>query len=208
MEIKKLSKSDIKRKKDTRLLYDSCFTSDCKELVDYYYDVLIQRNEIFVIEDNDEIISMIHLNPYLYNICGEIMQVHYLFAIATRSEYRHKGYMMQLLNATTQYLKSLNEPFCYLMPEEPLCEKIYNKFGFNRLCNFTYDKFSKDEFDIFPVRNDEFNNLMLKEQFFLINDSIEYSEHLKRQIVLVKLLNDKYDFEYLKEKKVCFCNEM
>ena len=61
-----------------------------------------------VAREGDEILSMIHLNPYVYNICGDIKNVHYLVAIATKKEHRGKGLMASCMNKAVEYLKSLN----------------------------------------------------------------------------------------------------
>ena len=73
---------------------------------------------------------MVHMNPYEYSIFGKDYNIHYLVAIATEKEYRGKGHMTMLLNATIDYLKKLNEPFCYLVPEKNSIEMYYNRFGF------------------------------------------------------------------------------
>ena len=49
----------------------------------------------------------------------------------------------------------------------PELESMYNKLGFYEICNYTFDKFSNDKYDIYPVRNDEFNTLIKKEQELL-----------------------------------------
>lgn len=208
MKIIRLGKNDIEKKKVTRSLYESCFPYDSKELVDYYYDSLIKRNEIYIIEENNKIISMIHLNPYLYYVSGKIVTIHYLFAIATDNAYRKRGYMKLLLNETIEYLKSINEPFCYLQPEDLNLENIYEKFGFFVLCNYTFDKFSNDSYDVFPVRDSEFIKLMEKEQYFLSKDPPEYIKTLRQRKIMVRVLDDNIDIEKLKQKKAYFCNEI
>ena len=76
MQIKILHKDDIKEKLKTRELYEENFDIGDKDFVDYYYQTIIKRNEVAVMEDNGNIISMVHLNPYEYNICGNIKTIH------------------------------------------------------------------------------------------------------------------------------------
>ena len=207
MEFKIYDKNDIKEKLQTKQLYMACFPYDDEEYLDYYYSVLIKRNVVCVIEEDNKIISMLHLNPYEYNVCGDITNVHYIYAIATDENYRNKGYMKKLLQFAISYLKTLNEPFCYLAPEKPELESMYNKLGFYKICNYTFDKFSNDKYDIYPVRNDEFNTLIKKEQELLEEETEEYIEALKKRVILAYPLIDKYSIEYLRTKKIYICNE-
>ena len=141
MELRVYRENDINEKLKTRNLYEECFPNDSKRLVDYYYSVLVKRNIVLTLEDHGAVISMIHLNPYLYSICGVKTYIHYLFAIATTEEHRHKGYMTKLIDDAITYLSKTNEPFCYLEPEFPELEELYKKFGFYKICNYTFDKF-------------------------------------------------------------------
>ena len=208
MKLKIYKENDIENKLRTRKLYEECFPNDSERLVDYYYSVLIKRNIILTLEYDYIVISMIHLNPYLYSICGEETNIHYLFAIATKQEYRYRGFMKSLINEAITYLQDFKEPFCYLAPECPELEKFYNKYGFYKICNFTFDKFSKDQYDIFPIRNDEFNDMMKEEQSFLDEDPIDYLDGLKNRIVLGKPLRDDISLDFLKSKRICICNEV
>lgn len=208
MQLKVYRENDINQKLKTRNLYEECFPNDSKRLVDYYYSVLARRNIILTLEDQDKIVSMIHLNPYLYSVCGEKTNIHYLFAIATKEEYRHKGFMKELINEAISYLSKTNEPFCYLAPEFPELEELYKKFGFYKICNYTFDKFSKDDYDIFPIRNDEFNAMMREEQSFLSEDPEDYIEGLKKRVVLGRILKKDISIDFLLSKKIYVCNEV
>ena len=149
MQIKILKKDDISEKLRTRSLYERNFDISDIDYIDYYYDVIIRRNEIVVLlDDNDNIISMVHLNPYLYNILGVEQLVHYFVAIATETQYRKMGYMNKVLAAAFDYLYNLKEPFCFTMPIDSNIKKIYERQGFEVLCPFTIKKTSKQKIKI------------------------------------------------------------
>lgn len=111
----------------TRKLWEEIFTEDTTEFLDYYYSVKIRDNEIYVIEDDDEIVSMLHLNPYKMRVGNQICQTHYVVAVATDERYRKQGLMRQLLNHAMQVMTDRGEPFTFLMPAS---EEIYKPFGF------------------------------------------------------------------------------
>ncbi len=111
----------------TRELWEKVFTEDTPKFLDYYYSVKTAENEIYVIEEENKIVSMLHLNPYQMRICKEIYQTHYIVAVATDENYRKRGYMARLLNHAMQVMQDRGEPFTFLMPA---AEAIYKPFGF------------------------------------------------------------------------------
>ena len=117
----------------TRKLWERVFKEDTVEFLDYYYSVKTLENEIYVIEEDGEIVSMLHLNPYQMRIGNDIFQTHYIVAVATDENYRKRGYMATLLNYTMQVMKDRGEPFTFLMPA---AEAIYKPFGFE----FVYEQ--------------------------------------------------------------------
>ena len=117
----------------TRKLWEKVFKEDTVEFLDYYYSVKTLENEIYVIEEDGEIVSMLHLNPYQMRIGNDIFQTHYIVAVATDENYRKRGYMATLLNYTMQVMKDRGEPFTFLMPA---AEAIYRPFGFE----FVYEQ--------------------------------------------------------------------
>lgn len=124
MEVRKLDREEHIR---TRKLWEEIFTEDTPEFLDYYYSVKTADNEIYVIEDCGEIVSMLHLNPYQMRIGEQIHQTHYIVAVATDERYRKQGLMRQLLNHAMQVMADRGEPFTFLMPAS---EAIYKPFGF------------------------------------------------------------------------------
>ena len=125
MELRKLQTEEHIK---TRALWEAIFTEDSKEFVDYYYAVKAPENEIYVIEQDGRIVSMIHLNPYAMRIGKSIYETHYIVGVATDERYRRRGYMATLLRHALQVMESRGEPFTFLMPAS---EAIYKPFGFS-----------------------------------------------------------------------------
>ena len=124
MEIRKLRKEEHDC---TRALWEEIFPEDTKEFLDYYYSAKVAENEIYVIEEDDRIVSMLHLNPYQMRVKEQIYQTHYIVAVATDVKYRRRGYMAALLNHVMKIMQERGEPFTFLMPAS---EAIYKPFGF------------------------------------------------------------------------------
>lgn len=130
MKLRKLRPEEHIR---TRRLWEEIFTEDTPEFLDYYYTVKTKDNEIYVIEEEGEIVSMLHLNPYQMRIRNKIYQTHYIVAVATDKRYRKRGLMRQLLNHSMMVMADRGEPFTFLMPA---AEAIYKPFGFE----FVYEQ--------------------------------------------------------------------
>ena len=124
MKVRKLRQEEHIR---TRKLWEEIFTEDTPGFLDYYYSVKTSDNEIYVIEDDGEIVSMLHLNPYQMRVEDKIYHTHYIVAVATDERYRHQGLMRQLLNHVMQLMADRGEPFTFLMPAN---DAIYKPFGF------------------------------------------------------------------------------
>ncbi len=142
---RKVRKLQIEEHIRTRKLWEEVFVEDTPEFLDYYYSVKINDNEIYVIEDESEIISMIHLNPYQMRVKDKIYKTHYIVAVATKENYRKKGLMRLLLNHVMQVMADRGEMFTFLMPAD---EAIYKLFGFEYVYEQRQDKiFGKCSFD-------------------------------------------------------------
>ncbi len=115
----------------TRALYEQAFPEDSKEFISYYYEYKCRDNAGYVIVENEQIISMMHLNPYRIQWkCGKIwktLQIFYIVAVATEEIYRRQGYMNALMEQMMAQCRNMNIPYIVLLPVNPA---IYEPFGF------------------------------------------------------------------------------
>lgn len=111
----------------TRSLWTRVFEEDSEEFLDYYYSEIAENNEIYVIETEGAIRSMIHLNPYTLKVGKKELESRYIVAVSTDAMYRHKGYMTELLKKTVRDMYAAQLPFVFLMPAD---ENIYYPHDF------------------------------------------------------------------------------
>lgn len=133
----------------TRPLWEEAFSEDSQQFLDYYYRNKTEDNEIWVVEKQGEIVSMLHLNPYVFRIRERLVPVHYIVAVATKKEWRHRGYMRRLMGCVMEKMAENAEPFTFLMPA---AKEIYEPFGFQYIyrqpgCRICGKK--NDEKDVF-----------------------------------------------------------
>lgn len=121
----------------TRPLYEEVFSEDKGPFSDYYYKEVAPHSTIYIAREGDKIQSMIHLNPYRVSFNGEVLEIPYIVAVATRESYRHRGLMRSLLGIIFRDLEAAHVPFAFLMPVN---EAIYLPFGFKRSWSWQWEE--------------------------------------------------------------------
>ncbi len=112
----------------TKVLYEEVFSEDSVSFVDYYYQYKANKNKIYVVESEEEICSMLHLNPYEVCLGEQMTKSFYIVAVATKEKNRHQGMMRRLLKTSLCELRKEQIPFVFLMPA---AEAIYKPFDFH-----------------------------------------------------------------------------
>lgn len=138
----KLRKLDISEHGKTRLLWEKVFPEDSKAFLDYYYFLKTRENEIYVIEEENAIRSMLQLNPYALQVESEQFDGHYIIAVATEAAYRKRGYMGALLRQSMQDMYNRKELFTFLMPA---AEAIYTPYDFRFVYEQRVGKYQADD---------------------------------------------------------------
>lgn len=138
----KIRKLDLQEHIKTRPIYEEIFPGDSKAFVDYYYTEKTKDNEIYVVEEDSGMQAMLHLNPYTLMVNGKEEMSHYIAAVATKAEYRKRGYMSALLKEALHNMYSEREPFTFLMPAR---EEIYLPHGFRTVYEQKHPYITKKE---------------------------------------------------------------
>lgn len=135
MLIRKLKEREEKNR--TRRLWEHAFPEDSRKFINYYYEEKCRDNYIWVLEENQEIRSMVQLNPYFFQMTPSVKDkerlVYYIVGVSTQKEYRKRGYMDRLLRKALSSMKKEGIPFTFLMPAR---EEIYLPYDFR----YIYDR--------------------------------------------------------------------
>ncbi len=145
MEIRKLERQEHG---ETRFLYETVFTEDSRSFVDYYYTEKTKDNQIYVVEEEDRIRAMLHLNPYTLMVNGVRKEADYIVAVATQKEYRGRRYMARLLEQSLGDMYQAGKTFTFLMPAS---EAIYLPHGFRTV--YEQQRRFCDETDFQKIKN-------------------------------------------------------
>ena len=109
-----------------RNLWHRCF-HDTEEYMNFYFTWKTKDNTVYGIYDQEQLVSMIHLNPYRLSVRGNEVNSYYIVGVATDENYRKRGLMRQLLGSSLEKMYEENITFSYLMPAS---EAIYLPFDF------------------------------------------------------------------------------
>ena len=85
-------------KSRSRKLWEEIFVEDSQSFVDFYYAEKARRNKILVAEEDNEIVAMLHRNPFDVVVKDRIWRIDYIAGVATAATWRHQGYMSRLLS--------------------------------------------------------------------------------------------------------------
>ena len=124
----------------TKPLYREIFPEDKEEFLDFYYRERPKR--ILAMEEDGEIIAMLHLNPFLFSFFGKEITASYIYAVATKKEKRRQGIMGELLHYSFQLLKEEGETFCVLIP---VSESIYSPYGFRTVAKLAVEASKREK---------------------------------------------------------------
>lgn len=186
MQIRKLEQSEHIK---TKSLYKEVFSTDSEGFVDYYYTEKIKDNQIYVMEEYEEIIGMLHLNPYTLKVNGLDKETNYIVAVATKEEYRKQGIMRKLLTKALNDMYEEHQTFTFLMPA---AESIYLPYDFRTVYEQNHAYYDTEHegkgFDIQELKAKECEELAFSMNQFLAayyqvyaNRSKEYFERLKKE---------------------------
>ena len=187
-------------------LYRAAFPEDKDAFVEYYYSYVIKDNKILVLEQDDKICSMLHLNPYCQSVQGTVVDAYYYVAVATREDYRHRGMMRKLLMKSLNDIHVEGHPYTYLMPAN---RAIYEPFDFRivyeqKKVELPLDPQKANEkmaemFDIYTLRDDWYVEKMLEEERVCAGDPpFEIVPYIMMRITHVEKM-----LELLRSEKSC-----
>lgn len=176
--------------KKTRALWEEVFFEDSVQFTDYYFTHKADKNIGYVI-GQEPYDAMMFRTPYTLGIGKKQKEISYLVGVATRKEYRHRGYMRKLLMHCFQEMYEEKMPFVFLMPANPA---IYEPFDFK----YIYER------DIWELKEPE-NAVRIPENLtFKTKESLHglYSvRSMMKQFPEIPILNLLAEFAngYLKE---------
>ena len=187
----------------SKLLYEEVF-NDKEKFLDYYFNDRIKKSKILILYKDEVIASMLHRIPHVLNVNGMKVNADYIYAVATKPEYRRMGLMGEILSRAIRDMYNEKVSIVYLIPED---YRVYLKFGFQYIYNYNQINYShivqanfdKGKYSLADINQKnmesfiKFSDRIIKEhnRVFLYRDSIYYNDlikHLNSENGSIKLL--------------------
>lgn len=104
---------------EVKQLWNYCFVKSNKVVLEWYFnEYCIDKNNIIGgFNENNKLMTMIHLNSNKILVRGRILKIPFLFAIATNPVFRGKNLFKELFNMTVKILSSKGIPFVFIVPK-------------------------------------------------------------------------------------------
>lgn len=118
-----------KRFPKVKELWSQCFEKQGTPFFEYYFNEYCLKNNTVLggFDEQDNLLTMLHLNPYMLRIRGAEILTPYIVGVATQEKARGKHLLGELLQMAFQILRSQNFPFVFLMP---IAGEIYTPYDF------------------------------------------------------------------------------
>lgn len=161
---------------------------ESESCVRFFFDNKVDLNNCIVCIENNKIISSLHIIPTkIYGESG-LIPVDYIYAATTLPEYRLKGYMSRLIEASNQISYLRGNRASILIPANEKLFEFYNKLGYK-----SFYKYKK-----VIISNFQMKNFMHKANICTKNLSFEnvFNMYLKNHINLGDTIWDKPSIEY------------
>lgn len=125
---------------EMKQLWKECF-KDSDSYIDFYYKKRFQKENTLVCFVDGRVASMMTMLPAKIQKNGIYEPIRYIYAVATKEEYRKRGYARKLLEEGQRIIK---EPFILIPAEESLFF-YYKALGFKTNFSLTVQKKRKED---------------------------------------------------------------
>lgn len=161
---------------DSIELYRESFPDDSNDTVDYFFKNVFSSDRYKEIRDGKNLASSLHIVPKKITYLNKEVFLPFIVGVATKPEYKNKGYASRLMRDSLRCMKAQGNPFAALYPA---IDGFYERFGFEMV--FLKNEAKLDDFE--RVNTD--NVKILKEIFDTKAKS--YEVHLSRDYEQMKL---------------------
>lgn len=119
----------IEDKPELFALWQEAFGDDF-DTIEKFWSTVTALQKTLVCERENRIVSVIYLINADIVINGKSYSAYYVYAVATKKEYRHRGIMTELLKYAENISKQRNIDFLFLRPASEHLYDYYAKCGF------------------------------------------------------------------------------
>jgi predicted acetyltransferase len=197
-----------------KAMWKLCFPTDANAFIAFYFDEIYKNEDSLIYLEREKPVAALQIISYPIKINHTIHLGGYISGAMTHPDYRHKGYMEELLKAAISVMQSRDFVYSFLIPQEEWLFDFYEKYAYVRAFPINGEKIISD-FTNFPInpfilRDKSIQIYKQQDEVNLADFYITYSRFLmeKPNVVLkskqqtVNILWDFFD-----EKGILFAND-
>lgn len=125
---------------DIEQLWLTSFKEENEESTTYFFDHLYQEKDTYVLSSQDCLLSMAQARPFSLSLQGNLLEVPFLFGVATQEEYQGVGYMRTLID---HILSQSESPYLFVQAYN---WDIYRSLGFQEAYYLAKTKLRKEAY--------------------------------------------------------------
>lgn len=194
-------KTDKKDFNELKHLWKSCFDEN-EKAIDLFFEKAMKFTDVYCAKLNGKIVSAI----YLIKASLNDKKAHYIFAVATLSEYRGKGIMRNLMEYSLNDAKNNGDVYSLLFPANEKLYDFYKKFGYVESCTARHIEFTRKELEAVSTADSNkrcdlemLQKECLKNNFLLWNNNFVQFVKDYYGIYEVKCIQNSYCFALIDE---------
>ena len=129
-------------KNELKAMWQEAFAFDDGGYTDYYFDCAYDLGKHYVLEENGEIVSMLHTHRRPYMINNRMVATSMILGVATKPEHKRQGHMRALMNEVLSQLEH-QELLTLIQAYNP---RLYEPFGFEIVYKRHTYTFNRDNY--------------------------------------------------------------
>jgi predicted acetyltransferase len=135
VEIRHPAEHEIEQLKE---IWRVCF-GDEEEYIQFYFSNAYQAKNTLVCVEENVVAAMMTCLPCLFSYANRIEKGSYIYAVATRPEYRNRGLMTQLQRYAEDFCRQRGDCFMTLVPATESLFSMYEKVGYQVWTDLAYE---------------------------------------------------------------------
>ncbi len=144
MEIRFSNKEDIE---GVRKLWEYCF-NDSPEYIDFYFEKKFKPSTSLILENNEKIISAIHMNQHSISLNHKKFDLSYIVGVSTLPQARSSGKMRELMKFALMDMYKRGQEVSILMPID---FRLYKKYGYENCYDILLETLKVEDLKKFKI---------------------------------------------------------
>lgn len=103
---------------------------DSQKYIDDFFEKIYDENGVLIHREAGEVVSALYMIDYNLKYKGKIYKLMYLYALATKKEYRGRRIMSGLIDKADEIMHNKGYAGAFLIPAEEKLYDYYGQFGF------------------------------------------------------------------------------